>query len=74
MSRLWNILSACLEANTAESHGANLGCPQARSTCVSSTSAVSGSSAGRSRLAALFVKWLRISTKARQSDISPVLV
>ena len=73
-SRLWNTLSACREANTSESHGANLGCPQARSTCVSSTSAVAGSSAGRPRLAALFVKWLRMSTRARQSDISPVLV
>ena len=54
-------------------HWASLVSPQARRTCDSSTGPVSSSSVGRSSLAARLVKWLRMSTKAKQSAISPVL-
>ena len=78
ISRVSNLLSKALPARrvgetTGEGQGAYPVAPQARSTWVSSTSEVAGSSVGRFWLAGWAVKWLRMSTNALQSAIKAVL-
>ena len=74
ISRVWKACGFCWAGlTTGVRQGAKPGAPHARRMWVSFTSVVAGSSIGRPWLAAMLVKWLRMSTRISQSAINPVL-